>query len=55
MNFIDTNNCGESFHYFARDETGNLQLYHADNAVCERAEFDIHELLDGRVGGKEGE
>jgi hypothetical protein len=33
--------CGETFHYFKRDADGNLQAFHGDDRVCERAEFNL--------------
>jgi hypothetical protein len=51
MNYFDTNNCGKSFHVFARDSTEDeaIQAYHPDGdyyELCKGAEFNITELLE---------
>jgi len=50
MSYFDSNNCGHSFHYFARDGEGYIQAYHiSDDQVCESAEFNFSEMLQGDV------
>lgn len=38
--WIDPNGCTQ-FHYFARDEAGNLQGFHSDESLCELVEFNL--------------
>lgn len=41
VRWIATNGCDFGFHYFKRDEAGNLQGFHGDDEVCEVIEFNL--------------
>lgn len=49
MNYFDSNNCGQSFHVLARDGEDHLQAYHADDSVCEGAEFQFPDLMEAFI------
>lgn len=43
IGWIDTNGCSQNFHCFKTDSEGKKAVYHADNSVCEEAEYSIKE------------
>lgn len=45
MNYFDFNNCGQSFHFFARLGE-DIEAFHSDYTLCKGAEFDLTELLE---------
>jgi len=50
VDYFDSNNCGQSLHYFARDDYGKIQAYHSsDDTLCAVAEFRFTEMLENSV------
>lgn len=47
--YFDSNNCGQSFHHFLRDDEDHIQAFHADDTECKGAEFDFADMLNDEV------
>lgn len=42
--------CGQSMHYFLRDDENIIQAYHpGDDSLCESAEFNFADMLNDEV------
>jgi len=46
--FFDST-CGQSFHYFLRDEDDHLIPFHADDSECQVAEHSLKQIEDGEL------
>ena len=44
--WIDTYRCDNNFHEINRDSDGEWQCVHSDGSKCERAEYNVADLID---------